>query len=303
MDMNTLETQPLVGGGVQTDITGRLYYSSVNRAYELMDGSVELQSGYTGFTITDVVFDIQDPIPNVGEQTTVRFVFKLTVDDISHIGNDNGPFAGVMLSASVPNSGNYTLDYNITRITGNIIYTYIDMTGIWNENTTYNDCTFILDDDLGNREFSPSFSIEVNVKTDQPVDPNASITIDSSTENDRRWQSYDSYTNGRYNITSGYGGWDVTLNNITTEYLDLQNITMSIVSCSNSSSSGALRSVTFDGTTDKGTNTKFGLNFSISDSISTRNANYDYTLEVNVPVTNGYSGTLTTQFTIKLYIY
>ena len=310
------------GGGVQTNITGRLYYSSVNRAYEIencsvvygestgnydLNGSVELYIPYEGFTITNITTLGQQGVANRNVESTITFPVTVTVSDISHLVNDNGEFYDSK-AVSMSMADTY-ISYRSFEVTGvNVglkqIYILVTLTGTWANDSQYG-AIFYITDDTGIRVTSSMLIMNVTVydEPDQPVDPNASITIDSSTENDRRWQSYDSYTNGRYNISSGYGGWDVTLNNITTEYLDLQNITMSIVSCSNSSSSGALRSVTFDGTTDKGTNTKFGLNFSISDSISTRNANYDYTLEVNVPVTNGYSGTLTTQFTIKLYIY
>lgn len=306
----------------QTDITSRLYYSAVNRSYEIencsvvyekstgnydLDSSVELYVPYEGFTITNITTLGQQGVANKNVESTITFPVTITVSDISHLVNDNGEFYDSK-AVSMSMADTY-ISYRGFEVTGvNVGLKQIDilvtLTGTWANDSQYG-AIFYITDDTGTRVASSMLIMSVTVydEPDQPVDPNASITIDSSTENDRRWQSYDSYTNGRYNISSGYSGWDVTLNNITTEYLDLQNITMSIVSCSNSSSSGTLRSVTFDGTTDKGTNTKFGLNFSINDSISTRNANYDYTLEVNVPVTNGYSGTLTTQFTIKLYIY
>lgn len=310
------------GGVVQTDITSRLYYSAVNRSYEIencsviyekstgnydLDSSVELYVPYEGFTITNITTLGQQGVANRNVESTITFPVTITVSDISHLANDNGEFYDSK-AVSMSMADTY-ISYRGFEVTGvNVGLKQIDilvtLTGTWANDSQYG-AIFYITDDTGTRVTSSMLIMNVTVydEPDQPVDPNASITIDSSTENDRRWQSYDSYTNGRYNISSGYIGWDVALNNITTEYLDLQNITMSIVSCSNSSSSGALRSVTFDGTTDKGTNTKFGLNFSISDSVNTRNANYDYTLEVNVPVTNGYSGTLTTQFTIKLYIY
>ena len=310
------------GGVVQTDITSRLYYSSVNRAYEIencsvvyekstwnydLNSSVELYVPYEGFTITNITTLGQQGVANRNVESTITFPVTITVSDISHLVNDDGEFYdNKAVSMSMADTYISYKGFEVTGVNVGLkqIYILVTLTGTWANDSQYG-AIFYITDDTGTRVTSSMLIMNVTVydEPDQPVDPNASITIDSSTENDRRWQSYDSYTNGRYNISSGYIGWDVTLNNITTEYLDLQNITMSIVSCSNSSSSGDLRSVTFNGTTDKGTNTKFGLNFSISDSISTRNANYDYTLEVNVPVTNGYNGTLTTQFTIKLYIY
>ena len=313
----------IVGEGVvQTDITSRLYYSAVNRSYEIencsvvyekstgnydLDSSVELYVPYEGFTITNITTLGQQGVANRNEESTITFPVTITVSDISHLVNDNGEFYdNKAVSMSMADTYISYRGFEVTGVNVGLkqINILVTLTGTWANDSQYG-AIFYITDDTGTRVTSSMLIMNVTVydEPDQPVDPNASIAIDSSTENDRRWQSYDSYTNGRYNISSGYSGWDVTLNNITTEYLDLQNITMSIVNCSNSSSSGALRSVTFDGTTNKGTNTKFGLNFSISDSISTRNANYDYTLEVNVPVTNGYSGTLTTQFTIKLYIY
>lgn len=82
--------------------------------------------------------------------------------------------------------------------------------------------------------------------------------------------------------------------------ISLENISITVDHCNNSSSTNPV--VVFRNTTNRNSNTLFGLGFTLSDTLTTLNQNCDYTLNVTIPAAEGYSGSVTTQFTIKLRI-
>lgn len=86
------------------------------------------------------------------------------------------------------------------------------------------------------------------------------------------------------------------------DMLDINNIKMEVLECSNNNSNKKW-GITVNKINTTSTNTKFGIEFTIEDTIGllANNQNYDYTIRVTINAKDG-TGYITTDFVVKLKV-
>ena len=317
------------GGGVQLDIiTGALEYQtntlnkdlnstvSTNRTYNqydidsetsinenrkdyYIDSKLELDKGYEGFSITSVNVGTQQGIVYKGQESLIAFPVYLTVSDSSHLQNLQPEDLNVNINMTYITEKYFS---NIS-ISGNNIHAMMYLKGIWNstgDSIYYNIYIQVTDDTNITQQIGTNISIELN----EPLNPlPGSVRIDSSTDAARRILS--SSNNGtEWVFTTSYTNWDVYLTDVTMNQIDLDSIQVTIADSTNTYSYAG-RTCEYKGYVSRGGQYTFGFNFDVTDAIQNATlagTNIDYTLNVVLPAGDGYTGSISTQFVIKVKI-
>lgn len=269
-----------------------------------INGSVNMEIPYTGFTINSISIGEQQGTAIRGQESELTYNIYLTVSDISHLvdsTNSDKLYSNSALWINISNINISSTSIDNITINGNNIHFSYHITGTWNADMSYSAYVYLKDD----MNYQDNERVYVRITTvesvDTPLPSNASVRIDSSNDSDRRTERYTGMIDNRYIFTSSYRNWDVFLTNCTIDQLDLANIEMNITSSTNKLGNDHII-LTFDETSDKGSTTQFGLGWTIKDEVPSTNTNYDYTINVRIPAGEGYSGYLETQFTIKLRV-
>lgn len=288
-------TLELVGVLNNIDLDSALTYEQVEVTYNI-ESILKLEDIYDGFTILDSQIGEQETEVIAGEHSTVSFPISIIIDDDRNITNVTSSDISIIMNGLISNPTKSIS--NISKIDTTISFN-LNLTGVFTQTEDFTIIVGLFDNDHRYHDYSDTMNGTIIV-TNPVIQLPGGISIDSSYEYDRRYITGE-YVNNGYYFTTDYDNWDVRcVDGLTTDMLSLENISITVDHCNNPSSTKP--KVVFRNATNRDSNTLFGLWLTLSDTLTTLYQNCDYTLNVTIPAAEGYSGSVTTQFTIKLRI-